>query len=162
MSIWRWLGFVAIGLPLAVLGAGQLGLLRGKAPDDLGVRDGRLKRPSLTPNSVSSQADLYPDHPMRSYAAIAPLPAGADGAAALARLRQVIEAMPGATVVSARPDYLCAQFETRWLRFVDDAEFWYDPQAQALQLRSASRLGRKDFGVNRQRIEAIRAAFAAR
>lgn len=160
MTWWRWIGVVVVGLPVAVLAAGQLGLLRGKAPDDLGVRDGKLKRPSLTPNSVSSQADLHVDHPMRDYARIAPLPAGADGSAALARLRQVIEAMPGATVVAALPDYLYAQFETKVLRFVDDVEFWYDPAAQALQVRSASRIGRKDFGVNRQRIEAIRAALA--
>ena len=153
------MAIVVVAAPVVVVAAGQLGLLRGKAPDDLGVREGRLKRPSFTPNSVSSQADLYADHPMRDYARIAPLPAGADGAAALARLRRVVEAMPGATVVDAKPDYLYAQFETRALRFVDDVEFWYDPAAQVWQVRSASRVGRKDFGVNRQRIEAIRAAL---
>lgn len=162
MALWRWIGYVVIGVPIAVVAAGQAGLLRGKAPDGLGVKDGRLKRPSTTPNSVSSQADLYPDHPMRSYASIAPLPAGPDGAAALGRVRQVVAQMPGATVVTAQGDYIYAQFETRWLKFVDDVEFWYDPQAQALQVRSASRIGRKDFGVNRARIEAIRAALAAR
>ena len=56
--------------------------------------------------------------------------------------------MPGATVIDQRDDYLYARFETKLLRFVDDAEFWYDPAAQAIQVRSASRLGRKDFGVN--------------
>jgi uncharacterized protein (DUF1499 family) len=30
-----------------------------------------------------------------------------------------------------------------------------------VQVRSASRLGRKDFGVNRERIESIRQALAA-
>ena len=43
------------------------------------------------------------------------------------------------------------------MRFVDDVEFWYDPAGQAIAVRSASRIGRKDFGVNRARIEAIRA-----
>lgn len=161
MSWMRWLGVVVIGLPLAVLAAGQIGLLRGKAPGGLGVRDGKLKRPSYTPNSVSSQADSHADHPMRDYARIAPLNAGTDAAAAMARLRQVIQTMPGASIVESKPDYLYVQFETRLLKFVDDAEFWYDPAAQAIQLRSASRIGRKDFGVNRQRVEAIRAAFAA-
>ena len=42
------------------------------------------------------------------------------------------------------------------MRFVDDVEFWYDPATQAIAVRSASRIGRKDFGVNRARIEAIR------
>ena len=159
MVWWRWVAIAVVGAPVVMVAAGQLGLLRGKAPDNLGLREGRLKRPSFTPNSVSSQADLYADHPMRDYARIAPLPAGADSAAALARLRRVVEAMPGATVVDAKPDYLYAQFETRVLRFVDDVEFWYDPAAQVWQVRSASRVGRRDFGVNRQRLEAIRAAL---
>ena len=160
MAWWRWLAVAVAAAPVALLAAGQFGLLRGKTPDNLGVRDGRLKRPSFTPNSVSSQADLHTDHPMREVARIAPLPAGADRPTALARLRRVIEAMPGATVVETKPDYLYAQFETKVLRFVDDVEFWYDPAAQMLQVRSASRIGRKDFGVNRQRVEAIRAALA--
>ena len=48
------------------------------------------------------------------------------------------------------------EFETRWMRFVDDAEFWFDPAAGAVQLRSASRLGKGDLGINRARIEALR------
>jgi uncharacterized protein (DUF1499 family) len=68
--------------------------------------------------------------------------------------------MPGATLVTDRPDYLYVQFETRWMKYVDDAEFWFDPQAQVVHVRSASRIGRKDFGANRDRIEGIRAALA--
>jgi len=156
----NWLIGIVVALAalagLAVA-AGQMGFLQGKAPADLGVNGGRMKRPSGTPNSVTSQADLFADHPMRDYARIAPLPASGAAPASMARLRAVIERMPGATVVDQRDDYLYARFETRWLRFVDDAEFWYDPAAQAIQVRSASRLGRKDFGVNRARVEAIRA-----
>ncbi len=48
---------IAAILVLAAL-AIQLGALRGKRPADLGVNNGRLKAPSLTPNSVSSQASL--------------------------------------------------------------------------------------------------------
>jgi uncharacterized protein (DUF1499 family) len=54
-----------------------------------------------------------------------------------------------------------AQAQTRWLKFVDDLEFWFNPASGVIELRSASRLGRKDFGANRQRIEAIRAAYLA-
>jgi uncharacterized protein (DUF1499 family) len=156
----NWLiGIVIAVAALAVLAvaAGQMGLLQGKPPADLGVNSGRLKRPSGTPNRVTSQADLFADHPMRDYARVAPLPASGGAQASIARLRAVIERMPGASVVEQRDDYLYARFETRLLRFTDDAEFWYDPAAQAIQVRSASRLGRKDFGVNRARVEAIRA-----
>jgi uncharacterized protein (DUF1499 family) len=146
---------LAIGA-LAVA-AGQVGLLQGTPPSTLGVRDGRLAAPSTTPNSVSSQADLWPGHPQAAYARIAPLPAKGDVAATMTRLRSVVAAMPGAEIVEVRPDYLYARFTTRWLRFVDDAEFWFDPAAGVVHGRSASRLGREDFGVNRARIEEIRA-----
>ena len=155
----NWLIGIVITLAALVVlavAAGQLGFLQGKPPADLGVNGGRLKRPSSTPNSVTSQADLFADHPMRDYARVAPLPASGGAQASIARLRAVVERWPGATVVEQRDDYLYARFETKLLRFVDDAEFWYDPAAQAIQVRSASRLGRKDFGVNRARIEAIR------
>lgn len=142
--------------------AGQLGAFAGRPPTDLGVRDGRLKAPSPTPNSVSSQAGLWPGHAQRETAQIAPLallPAGPQ--ATMRRLRRVVEDMPGALVVIGNERYLRAQFTTRWMGFVDDAEFWYDADAGVVQLRSASRLGRRDFGVNRARIEAIRTALAA-
>lgn len=140
----------------------QLGVLGGSRPADLGVSKGRLKPPSPTPNSVSSQAGLYPDHPQREYAQIQPLPLrGGSAAASMQALAAVLAALPGITVVEQRPDYLYAQATTRWLKFTDDLEFWFDPARGAIELRSASRLGGKDFGVNRQRIEAVRAAYLA-
>ncbi len=48
------------------------------------------------------------------------------------------------------------------MKFTDDLEFWFNPARGVIELRSASRLGRKDFGVNRERAEAIRAAYLAR
>jgi len=158
MVVVKWLLVAAAALALLALLAGQLGLLSGTPPQDLGVRDGRLKAPSRTPNSVSSQATLWPG-PRENRAQIDPLPARGDTPATMARLKAVVEAMPGARVVDAQPDYLYVQFTTRWMRFVDDAEFWFDPVAQVVQVRSASRVGRKDFGVNRARVEAIRAAL---
>jgi uncharacterized protein (DUF1499 family) len=149
-------------LVLAVLLV-QVGVLRGSRPADIGVSNGRLKPPSPTPNSVSSQAALYPDHPQRAYAEIAPLPLkNASGPASLQAVAAALGAMPGVTVVEQRPDYLYAQAETRWMKFTDDLEFWFNPARGVIELRSASRLGRKDFGVNRERIEAIRAAYLAR
>ncbi len=161
MTWLKWTAIVLVALPLLLLAAGQLGALRGTAPTNLGLREGKLERPSATPNSVSSQAALWPGHPQREYARIDPLPAGADGRATMQRLAAVVASMPGATVVTARDDYLYAQFETRWLRFVDDAEFALDAGAGVIHVRSASRLGRRDFGVNRARIETIRARLAA-
>ncbi len=153
---------VAIGLLVVAVVAIRLGALGGPRPADLGVSNSRLKPPSPTRNSVSSQAALYPDHPQRDYADITPLPLkNGSGANSLQALTAALRSMPGIKVVEQRPDYLYAEAETRWLRFVDDLEFWFNPTRGVIEVRSASRLGREDFGVNRQRIETIRAAYLA-
>ena len=161
----RWLvriGATLLLLAAALLAAGQAGALRGTPPADLGVRDGRLKAPSATPNSVSSQAGLWSGHPRAQAAAVAPLPLrGGDGPATLRRLAEVVAALPGARIVEQREDYLRAECETRWLRFVDDLELWFDSTAGVVQVRSASRIGRGDWGVNRARVETLRTALAA-
>lgn len=156
-------------LAAAGIGAGQAGLLKGTAPTDLGVRDGKLKAPSTRPNSVSSQAGLWPGHPQAQGAQIAPLAlkAGAgggdgDGPATMAALQHVVRAAPGAVVVTSQPDYLYAQFTTPLMKYTDDVEFWLDPAAGVIHVRSASRLGESDMGANRQRVEAIRAHLAQR
>ena len=160
LTILKWLALTFVALTLLAVLAGQLGFLRGKAPDNLGVRDGRLKPPAQTPNSVSSQAALWPDHPQQAYATITPLALRGDGAASLARIRSIVQAMPGAVVVSSSDDYLYAQFTTRLMKYTDDVEFWFDPAARVVQVRSASRIGEGDFGANRARVEAVRAALA--
>jgi uncharacterized protein (DUF1499 family) len=158
----RALVLLLLGLVAAVLASARFGLLSGQRPADLGVANGRLKPPSLTRNSVSSQARLYPEHPQHTYAAIDPLPLSqGDATASLQTLAAVLRGLPGVVVVEQRPDYLYAQATTRWLRFVDDMEFWADPASATVEVRSASRLGREDFGVNRQRVDAVRAAYLA-
>ena len=161
MLIVKWLVALLLVVVVSAIAAGQAGLLQGKTPADLGVHGGKLKPPAVTPNSVTSQAALYPDQPQRQNAEIAPLALRGDGLATIARLKDVVAAMPGAKLVSSKPDYLYLQYTTPLLKYVDDVEFWYDPQAQAVQVRSASRLGKSDLGLNRQRVEAVRQALAA-
>lgn len=156
MKFVKWLLMAAVLLALAVIGAGQAGLLAGSIPSDLGVRNGKLAPPATTPNSVSSQADLHPGHPQQAYARIPPLSYSGDASAAMERLAERIRQMDGAIIVREQPGYLYAQFHTPWLGFVDDAEFLQDPTALVIQVRSASRIGESDLGLNRQRIEAIR------
>lgn len=156
---------IAYGI-LAVMAAGllmaQAGALRGQAPAGLGVSNGRLMPPSFNRNSVSSQAHLYLGHPQRDYAAIEPLPLkNADASASLQALAIVLTEMPGIELVTVEQDYLHVQAQTRWLKFVDDLEFWINPARGVIELRSASRLGREDFGANRRRVEMIRSAYLA-
>ena len=159
MKILWFLALLVVVLALVLVIAGQMGLLAAKAPSRLGVTDGRLKPPSSTPNSVSSQASLYPDHPQQAYAAIAPLTFKGDGEAAIKQLAQVLTQMPRTVIVTQNADYLYAQSTTARLKFTDDVEFWLDKPNNVIQARSSSRLGRKDFGVNRARVEAVRTAF---
>ena len=161
MFIVKWFFIVVAVVVVGSIGAGQLGLFQSSAPTDIGVRDGRLKPPSSTDNSVTSQAALFPDHPQRSYSTIASLALRGDGSATLGKIKTIVEAMPGARVVSSQPDYLYAQYTTQLMKYVDDVEFWFDPAAQVVQVRSASRVGKGDLGVNRKRVEAVRAALAS-
>jgi uncharacterized protein (DUF1499 family) len=162
MVFLKWIVFSVLGLIVAVFLAGQLGLLGGRMPDDIGVKDGRLKPPSDTENSVSSQAWLYPEHPMVDYAEIEPLPVTGDPLNTMKALSALLHTMPGVKVVRDNGDgYLYAQCTTRWLKFVDDLELWFDPVKKVVQVRSAARVGRKDLGVNRKRVESLRAGLAA-
>ena len=161
MWVIKWLFILASALTVSAIVAGQTGLLHGETPTDLGVRQDKLKGPSATENSVSSQADLYQDHSQRKYASIVPLPVRGEGPATIARLRSIVEGMDGAKLITTAPDYLYAQYTTRLMQYVDDVEFWFDPGSNVIQVRSASRLGESDLGVNRKRIEAVRAALVA-
>ncbi len=164
MHLVIWIALAVV----AVLLAARVGAFSGKPPTNIGVRDGRLKPPANTPNSVTSQADLWPDAPRKDEARIAPVAlaktsaegGAGNGKATIDKLAQVIEDLPGSHIAERRDDYLYAQFTTPLMRFVDDVEFWFDPAAGVIQVRSASRVGRKDFGVNRARIENIRARLA--
>jgi uncharacterized protein (DUF1499 family) len=140
-----------VAVLVVVLFGVQMGLLAGKRPSRLGPTDGSLQpvRAHLL-NAVSSTATTDEHR-------IAPLDPGGDPQAGFERLGAVVASMPGARIVARQPHYLYAEFESRWLGFVDDVEFLLDPRAGVIHVRSASRLGRRDFGVNRARVEAIRA-----
>ncbi|MDO9165726.1 MAG: DUF1499 domain-containing protein [Rhodoferax sp.] len=161
MKILWYLALLGMALAATLVLAGQLGFLSGSVPQKLGVTGGRLSPPSQTPNSVSSQADLYPDHPQKDYANIAPLTYTGDGDVALEKLEALLQKSERTVIVTRGPDYLRAEFTTALLRFTDDVEFWLDTSNSVIHVRSASRLGRKDFGVNRARVEAIRAQFSS-
>lgn len=138
---------------------GQVGLLRGRQPKDLGALDGKLKPPAFTPNSISSQAFLYPHHPQRQFSQIEPLHCARPAEDAIPQLATLLAREKYTRVVERDADYLYVQCRSRWLGLVDDLEFWVDRGANKIHVRSASRLGRKDFGRNRARVEKIRAQF---
>ena len=106
-----------------------------------------------TPNCVSTQAN-------DAIHAIAPISYRGSAAEAMARIVAIVGAMPRATIVERKPTSLRAEFRTRLFRFVDDVMFEIDDTKKTIEFRSASRVGRNDLGVNRKRMETIRARFA--
>ncbi len=161
MNALGYLVLLVVVLAVLAVIAGQLGLLRGKAPSNLGVRDGKLKPPSKTPNSVTSQALLHADHPQLSYANIEPIKFTGDADFSMKKLANLLEKSERTIVISRDFSYIRAECYTALMKYTDDVEFWLDKPSGVIHVRSSSRMGRKDFGVNRARIEAIRAQFNA-
>lgn len=130
-----------------------MGLLSGKRPSDLGVKNARLKSVPTSPNAVSSQAS-------GGYHQIAPLTYKGSREQAMKALKAIVETTPNTSIVAMMPDYLYAEYTSALLGFVDDVEFYFPAQEKIVHVRSASRLGHSDLGANRKRVEAIRARLA--
>lgn len=128
-------------------------MFSGTRPDNLGVKDGRLAPCKPTPNCVSSQAD-----PADQEHYIAPIVYSGT----MQELRRAVESMTRATVIREEGNYLYAEYKSALLGYVDDVELWLDDKARLVHVRSASRLGRRDFGVNRKRIEELRTLIGSR
>jgi uncharacterized protein (DUF1499 family) len=137
---------------IAAIGA-PMGLFSGKRPADLGLRDGRLREGNWRPNWVSSQA---PAADAKHH--VEPLKFAGDAALAWKALGDAVQAMPRAKVVTRDSRYMHVEFSSSAMGFVDDAEFALDEAAGVIHVRSGARLGVRDFNVNRERLEAIRAA----
>jgi uncharacterized protein (DUF1499 family) len=147
-TVTRFAGLAALAL---------LAACAGERPGDLGVRDGRLAPCKPTPNCVASQGDRAADP--GHY--VAPLAIPGDPEAAWAALVAAVRAAPRSHIVAERPGYLHAEYASRVFGFVDDVELQLDPSAKLVHVRSASRVGYSDLGVNRARIEALRARLVA-
>lgn len=154
-------GIIGIALVLVVtlaIGATQRlsggNMFAGKRPTNIGILSGKLAACPGTPNCVNSQSQ-------DAQSKIAPLAYNSTPNEAMAKLKTVIGDMERTKIITETDNYLYAEFTSKLMGFVDDVEFLVDDQAKVIQVRSASRLGESDLGVNRQRIETIRAKFNA-
>ena len=129
----------AVLLPIAALLAG----CSGSPPGNLGVQNQKLAPCPDSPNCVSSFA-TDPEHK------IAPLAANLD------QIKMAVAQMDRAEVIQSTSDYLHVEFTSAIFRFIDDVEFLYDDETALSHVRSASRIGHSDLGVNRKRVETIR------
>ena len=113
----------------------------------------RLKPCPSSPNCVSSWPDEEAQH------RVAPLSWTGELTQAKARLRQAVLSAGDARVVEETDTYWHVEFRSWLFRFVDDVEFLFDRENRLIHVRSASRVGYSDLGVNRKRVETIRSLF---
>jgi len=125
-------------------------MFAGKRPTNIGVQSGQLAPCPSTPNCVNSKSQ---DAEHR----IEPLTYNSTPTQAMADLKTVIQNQERTKIITETENYLYAEFTSKLMGFVDDVEFLLDDSAKVIHVRSASRLGKSDLGVNRQRIETIRA-----
>lgn len=117
-------------------------------PKNLGITDGRLAPCPDAPHCVSSDADG--DHAVPALALASP-PETAWSAAV-----EAVEAMKRTRIVTRDGEYLHAECRSALFGFVDDLELHLRPADGVIALRSSSRVGYYDFGVNRRRVESLR------
>ena len=72
------------------------------------------------------------------------------------KIREAVQATTRTDVVTYSDRYLHAESTSLWMRFVDDLELLLDPATGRVDVRSASRVGYGDMGVNAARVEALR------
>jgi len=127
-------------------------LILAGVPDNLGLKNQQLSPCPGTPNCVSSQEK-------NSQHRIQPITFEGSLELAKERLHQVLNSMRGTRIITQDVVYWHVEFTTQLLRFIDDVEFYFDGSQSLIHVRSASRQGYWDLGVNRRRVETIRSRF---
>ena len=128
--------------------------LRPRKPT-IGLETGRLRDCPASPNCVVSEGG-------DAGHAIGPIRFGGTPEQAMDGLEAVLAALPRVRIVTREPAYLHAEFRSLLFGYVDDFEARIDEGARSIQVRSASRSGHSDLGVNRRRVESIRSALEKR
>ena len=118
------------------------------------MKESSLKPCPDSPNCVSSEA-------RDSGQRVSPFRLKSSSPAAWQAVRDLVSAMPRTVVVTATDTYLHAESQSRFWKFVDDLEQSFNPADGWIQVRSASRVGYSDLGVNRRRVEALREDLSA-
>lgn len=126
----------------------------GGKPENIGVKNERLASCPSSPNCVSSLEDEDEKH------SVEPLSYTGELTDARQRLLDIIHSMKRTKIITSNERYIHAEFRSGLFHFVDDVEFYFEPESVLIQVRSASRVGHSDLGVNRKRVEAIRERYA--
>ena len=125
--------------------------LTDKAPDTALI-EGKLRPCPDTPNCVSSETT--------GEKFIEPLKP-ADAAQLDELWQKTIKSLNdmGGKVESQDDGFVWVTFQSKIFKFTDDVELRKDAEAGVVQIRSSSRSGKSDLGVNRKRVEALRTSI---
>jgi uncharacterized protein (DUF1499 family) len=74
-------------------------------------------------------------------------------------LKKIILSFARTKIITETEDYVHATFESKFWHFVDDVEFYFAEHKPIIYMRSASRVGTYDFGVNKRRLKKIKKMF---
>lgn len=161
VRILMWIGIAVVGLAVIGTGVVVIGMARLSANQPttdempLGLSGGELTPCPDSPNCVSTQAP-----PSDEVHYVPPIPYEGSRVNVKSTIVSWIEEREDAEIVTEREDYVHAVFSSQVFGFNDDLELYFPPAGDVVQLRSASRVGQGDMGVNRARYQAVRAAIA--
>ncbi len=135
---------------------GSLGIFLGVNADaKLGVKDGKLMpcngryNCAITQTVDGQRPNAQPIHYTGSKEE------------ARALLKKIILSFARVKIVAETDNYLHATFESKFWKFIDDVEFYFSEDESVINMRSASRVGKYDLGVNKRRLTKIRKRFEA-
>lgn len=128
-----------------------MAVMSQKTPDTLGLQNGKLAPCPASPNCVCSEQVLADDteHFIKAI----------QGDKAVWDKFKGIVQEQGGEVITDDGNYVHVTFSTPVFHYIDDVELRFDEAAKLIHIRSASRMGRKDFGVNRTRVEKLKQAL---
>lgn len=141
-------------LTLSIIGALVLGLAgllfaQNQQPKiDLGLEKGQLKEIPLNPNCVSTQTK-------QAEKLIEPLALKATVEASKAAMVKALKAYGSIEIKEEKDNYIYAVATTGKMKFHDDIEIYFDDKMGVVQYRSASRAGKSDLGLNKERYDQI-------
>ncbi|MEO9655676.1 DUF1499 domain-containing protein [Marinomonas sp.] len=146
---------IAFFIALLVVGFFAYVHYYNEQPNDLGVTDGLLKACPTSPNCVSSQADRSDEvHYVESIIY------RENRKDVQLSLESFLLNQGNARVVSSTLGYVHLEIKSKYIGYIDDVEFYLPEADSVIHVRSASRVGYSDVGVNRERVEQVRAFLA--
>jgi len=132
----------------------------GTRPSHLGAIQTSIQPCPDSPNCVTSNTELA-DEEHYIEAIIVKATAIKNEQDPSKELIKLISNDPQAEIVIKSPHYIYAEYTSAVFGFVDDVELLFDNKLGRFDVRSASRLGYRDFSANRKRIEALRKKYFA-